>query len=103
MMKSHQHKGVDEIISVVMDSSPGAIKDPSDDDTTYAHLHNLGMELERREIFSSPLHLWFCCDHPQDFGPTDLMSTYSMCTRRIFGGIGHRTQAFRSGVRCSNH
>ncbi|GFW93894.1 hypothetical protein TNCV_4221741 [Trichonephila clavipes] len=37
------------------------------------------------------------------FGPTDLTSTYSMCTRRVFGGIGHRTHAFRSGVRCSNH
>ncbi|GFV32321.1 hypothetical protein TNCV_1676071 [Trichonephila clavipes] len=37
------------------------------------------------------------------FGPTDLTSTYSMCTRRVFGGIGHRTQAFRSGIRCSNH
>ncbi|GFT49447.1 uncharacterized protein TNCV_3366501 [Trichonephila clavipes] len=37
------------------------------------------------------------------FGPTDLTNTYSVCTRRIFGGIGHRTQAFRSGVRCSNH
>ncbi|GFV91117.1 hypothetical protein TNCV_896381 [Trichonephila clavipes] len=24
-------------------------------------------------------------------------------TRRVFDGIGHRTQAFRSGVRCSNH
>ncbi|GFW51762.1 hypothetical protein TNCV_1186941 [Trichonephila clavipes] len=37
------------------------------------------------------------------FGPTDLTSTYSLCTRRVFGGIGHRTQAFRSGVRCSKH
>ncbi|GFU46892.1 uncharacterized protein TNCV_640431 [Trichonephila clavipes] len=37
------------------------------------------------------------------FGPTALMSTYSMCTRRVFGGIGHRTQAFQSEVRCSNH
>ncbi|GFW85509.1 hypothetical protein TNCV_145541 [Trichonephila clavipes] len=37
------------------------------------------------------------------FGPTDLTSTYPVCTRRVFGGIGHRTQAFRSGVRCSNH
>ncbi|GFW63822.1 hypothetical protein TNCV_3744271 [Trichonephila clavipes] len=37
------------------------------------------------------------------FGPTDLTSTYSVCTRRVFGGIGHRTQAFRSAVRCSNH
>ncbi|GFX03678.1 uncharacterized protein TNCV_2112501 [Trichonephila clavipes] len=30
--------------------------------------------------------------------PTDLTSTYSLCTRREFGGIGHRTQALRSGV-----
>ncbi|GFX37295.1 uncharacterized protein TNCV_76391 [Trichonephila clavipes] len=30
------------------------------------------------------------------FGPTDLTNTYSVCTRRVFGGIGHRTQAFRS-------
>ncbi|GFV51938.1 hypothetical protein TNCV_1322911 [Trichonephila clavipes] len=37
------------------------------------------------------------------FGPTDLTSTHSVCTRRVFGGIGHRIQAFRSGVRCSNH
>ncbi|GFV72195.1 uncharacterized protein TNCV_995671, partial [Trichonephila clavipes] len=37
------------------------------------------------------------------FGLTDLSSTCSVCTRRVFGGIGHRTQAFRSGVRCSNH
>ncbi|GFV47482.1 uncharacterized protein TNCV_885541 [Trichonephila clavipes] len=37
------------------------------------------------------------------FGPTDLTSTSSVCTRRVFGGIRHRTQAYRSGVRCSNH
>ncbi|GFX50760.1 hypothetical protein TNCV_2723441 [Trichonephila clavipes] len=37
------------------------------------------------------------------FGPSDLTSTYSVCTRRVFGGIGHQTHAFRSGVRCSNH
>ncbi|GFT02418.1 hypothetical protein TNCV_4625411 [Trichonephila clavipes] len=37
------------------------------------------------------------------FRPTDLTSTYSVCTRRVFGSIGHRTQAFRFGVRCSNH
>ncbi|GFU99882.1 uncharacterized protein TNCV_1257311 [Trichonephila clavipes] len=36
------------------------------------------------------------------FGPTDLTSTYSVCTRRVFGGIRHRALAFRSGVRCSN-
>ncbi|GFV66811.1 uncharacterized protein TNCV_1780281 [Trichonephila clavipes] len=28
------------------------------------------------------------------FGPTDLKSTYLVCSRRVFGGIGHRTQAF---------
>ncbi|GFX05494.1 uncharacterized protein TNCV_1008161 [Trichonephila clavipes] len=32
------------------------------------------------------------------FGPTDLTSTYSVYTRRVFGGVGHRTQAFRSEV-----
>ncbi|GFU12696.1 hypothetical protein TNCV_2585501 [Trichonephila clavipes] len=32
------------------------------------------------------------------FGHTDLTSTYSVCTRWVFGGNGHRTQAFRSGV-----
>ncbi|GFV32790.1 uncharacterized protein TNCV_3312711 [Trichonephila clavipes] len=32
------------------------------------------------------------------FGSTDLMSTYSVRNRRVFGGNGHRTQAFRSGV-----
>ncbi|GFS94370.1 uncharacterized protein TNCV_2014061 [Trichonephila clavipes] len=37
------------------------------------------------------------------FGPNDLTSTYSLCAWRVFGGIGHRTQAFRSGIRCSNH
>ncbi|GFV36586.1 hypothetical protein TNCV_2261051 [Trichonephila clavipes] len=36
------------------------------------------------------------------FGHTDLTSTSSVCTGRVFGGIGHRTQAFRTGVRCSN-
>ncbi|GFW12845.1 transposable element Tcb2 transposase [Trichonephila clavipes] len=32
------------------------------------------------------------------FGPTDLASTYSVCTRRIFVGIGHLTQTSRSGA-----
>ncbi|GFV23509.1 hypothetical protein TNCV_4782201 [Trichonephila clavipes] len=35
------------------------------------------------------------------FGPTDLTNTYSVCTRRVFGDIGHRIQAFRPGVRRS--
>ncbi|GFX18911.1 hypothetical protein TNCV_322161 [Trichonephila clavipes] len=37
------------------------------------------------------------------FGPIDLTSTDSVCTRKVFGGIGHRTQAFRSRVRYPNH
>ncbi|GFW72865.1 hypothetical protein TNCV_1267081 [Trichonephila clavipes] len=32
------------------------------------------------------------------FRPADLTNTYSVCTRKVFGGIGHRTQALRSGV-----
>ncbi|GFV73229.1 hypothetical protein TNCV_4197141 [Trichonephila clavipes] len=39
----------------------------------------------------------------ETFGSSDLMSTYSVCSRRVLEGIGHPTQAFRSGVRCSNH
>ncbi|GFU91830.1 uncharacterized protein TNCV_3192171 [Trichonephila clavipes] len=30
------------------------------------------------------------------FGPTNLTRANSVCTRRIFGGIGHRTRALRS-------
>ncbi|GFW94374.1 hypothetical protein TNCV_1433091 [Trichonephila clavipes] len=26
------------------------------------------------------------------FGPPDLTSTYSVCTRRVFGGVGHQTR-----------
>ncbi|GFV59823.1 hypothetical protein TNCV_4739511 [Trichonephila clavipes] len=37
------------------------------------------------------------------FRLTDLTSMYSVCTRRVFSGIRHRTQVNRSGVRCSNH
>ncbi|GFY08709.1 hypothetical protein TNCV_5006221 [Trichonephila clavipes] len=50
-----------------------------DGDTTYLHLHNFCMELKEREIFYSPLRL---CLSPQDFGPTDLTSTYTVRTRR---------------------
>ncbi|GFV67725.1 uncharacterized protein TNCV_4624051 [Trichonephila clavipes] len=39
----------------------------------------------------------------QTFGSTYLASTYSLCTRRVFGGIRHRNLVFRSGVRCSSH
>ncbi|GFX53117.1 uncharacterized protein TNCV_361121 [Trichonephila clavipes] len=32
------------------------------------------------------------------FGPIDLTNTYYVCTWTVFGGIGHRTQAFRYGL-----
>ncbi|GFS98576.1 hypothetical protein TNCV_2987081 [Trichonephila clavipes] len=41
-------------------------------------------------------------DH-KTFGLTDLTSTYSKCTRRGFGGIGHQIQAVWLGIQCSNH
>ncbi|GFX40817.1 hypothetical protein TNCV_3760411 [Trichonephila clavipes] len=68
--------------------------------TTYPHIHNFAMGLDGWDIFSSP------CTRDsahKTFGPTDLTSTFSVSTRKVFGGIGHRTQAFRSGVRCPNH
>ncbi|GFW71393.1 hypothetical protein TNCV_538111 [Trichonephila clavipes] len=34
---------------------------------------------------------------------SDPLSTFSARTRRLFGGIGDRSQTFRSGVQCSNH
>ncbi|GFU75058.1 hypothetical protein TNCV_3753091 [Trichonephila clavipes] len=37
------------------------------------------------------------------FGPTDLSSSFSVCTRRIFGSIEHRTQVLRSRVQYSHH
>ncbi|GFT37263.1 uncharacterized protein TNCV_1127041 [Trichonephila clavipes] len=39
----------------------------------------------------------------KNFRPLDSTSTDSACTRRLFGGIRHRIQAFRSRVQCSNH
>ncbi|GFW46048.1 uncharacterized protein TNCV_3276651 [Trichonephila clavipes] len=53
-------------------------------------------------ILQSPALVVSAATANKTFGPTDLTSTYSVCTRRVFGGIEHRTQAFRSGVRCSN-
>ncbi|GFX80241.1 hypothetical protein TNCV_2642571 [Trichonephila clavipes] len=55
-------------------------------------------------VTSSPFTRGFCCGHPQDFQThCVLTSTYSVCTLRVFGGIGHRTQTLRFGGRCSNH
>ncbi|GFS90672.1 hypothetical protein TNCV_3770991 [Trichonephila clavipes] len=97
----HRGKGLEVCLSLALSTRKVTVRFSSakfpektiDGETTYLHLHNFCIELKGREIFFSP----------QDFGPTDLTSTYSVCTRRVFGGIGHRTHAFRSGVRCSNH
>ncbi|GFW22199.1 hypothetical protein TNCV_1429531 [Trichonephila clavipes] len=55
-----------------------------DGDTIYLHLHNLGMELKWREIFSSSTR----DSANKTFEPTDLTSTYSVCTRWVFDGTG---------------
>ncbi|GFY25341.1 hypothetical protein TNCV_2484611 [Trichonephila clavipes] len=57
---------------------------------------NFAMELEGRKIYS-PIPCTRDSAH-KTFGPTDLTNTHSVRTRREFGGIGHRTQAFRSGI-----
>ncbi|GFU25999.1 hypothetical protein TNCV_5104871 [Trichonephila clavipes] len=68
-----------------------------DGDTTYLHLHNSGMELEKgKYIFQPTAHVVSAETAPNTFESTDLNRTYSMSTRRVFGGIGHRTQALRS-------
>ncbi|GFX19109.1 hypothetical protein TNCV_3012531 [Trichonephila clavipes] len=54
-------------------------------------------------ILQSPATMVSAATTHKFFEPLDLMSTYSVCTRKVFGGIGHQTQVFRSGVRCSNH
>ncbi|GFT50618.1 hypothetical protein TNCV_552031 [Trichonephila clavipes] len=66
-------------------SSENFLEGTIDGATTYLHLQNLGMELKAGK--SSPLYSLFS---PQDFGLTDLTSTYSVCTRRVFGGIERR-------------
>ncbi|GFX09910.1 hypothetical protein TNCV_3565881 [Trichonephila clavipes] len=47
-------------------------------------------------IFQSPAVMISAVTALETFGPTDLMSAYSTCTRRVFGDIEHRAQAFRS-------
>ncbi|GFW96891.1 hypothetical protein TNCV_2160261 [Trichonephila clavipes] len=54
-------------------------------------------------ILQSPALVVSAATADKTFGPTYLTSTYSVCTRKVFGGIGYRIQVFRSGVRCSNH
>ncbi|GFW82988.1 hypothetical protein TNCV_4604151 [Trichonephila clavipes] len=60
------------------------------------------MELEGGNILQLPALVGSAVTSHKTFGPTDLTSTYSVSTRRVFGGIGHRTHSFWSGVRCSN-
>ncbi|GFV55498.1 uncharacterized protein TNCV_3776841 [Trichonephila clavipes] len=52
-------------------------------------------------ILQSPAPVVSAVSAHKTFGPTDIKSTFPGCTWRVFSGIGHRTQAFRSGVQCS--
>ncbi|GFX48636.1 uncharacterized protein TNCV_585331 [Trichonephila clavipes] len=54
-------------------------------------------------IFQYPTPVVSVATAHKSFGSTDLTSTYSVCTRRVFGGIRHRTQALLSEIRCFNH
>ncbi|GFX52244.1 uncharacterized protein TNCV_4801011 [Trichonephila clavipes] len=62
--------------------------------------HGTGGEVN---ILQPPALVVLAATAHKTFVPTDLMSMYSVCTRRIFGGIGHQTQSFQSRVRCLNH
>ncbi|GFW80188.1 hypothetical protein TNCV_460961 [Trichonephila clavipes] len=54
------------------------------------------------ENILQPLYSWFPLQPPtRILDPSDLTSTYSVCTRRVFGAIGYRTQALWLGVQCS--
>ncbi|GFY15287.1 retrovirus-related Pol polyprotein from transposon TNT 1-94 [Trichonephila clavipes] len=102
-LEIHRGKGLEVRLSLALSTIQVTVRFNSakfpkgtiDGDTTYLNLHNFCMELKGREIISSP-----CARDSahKTLGPTDLTSTYSVCTRRVFGGIGHRTQALRSGV-----
>ncbi|GFU43139.1 hypothetical protein TNCV_4289781 [Trichonephila clavipes] len=56
-----------------------------DGDETDLHLHNLGMKLKGGYL---PFPSTSDSSH-KTFGPTDLASTYSVCTWNIFVSIGH--------------
>ncbi|GFX44182.1 hypothetical protein TNCV_4119781 [Trichonephila clavipes] len=68
-------------------------------DTTNFHLHNLGLDWGGGK--HSPAPSVFAATTHKTLRPTDLTSTCSVCTRKIFGCIGHRTHALQSGVRFS--
>ncbi|GFU82982.1 hypothetical protein TNCV_935851 [Trichonephila clavipes] len=97
----HHGKGLEVRLSLALSTVQVTVRFSSakfpegtiESDTTY--LYNYCMELNGREIFSS---LWARDSAHKTFGPTDLTSRYSVCTRRVIGDIGHRTPAFRYGV-----
>ncbi|GFY24386.1 hypothetical protein TNCV_1014341 [Trichonephila clavipes] len=61
------------------------VGEPEYSDTTYLHLHNLGMSgLCTRDSAH------------KTFGPTDLTVRYSVCIRRVFGGIEPRPSGLES-------
>ncbi|GFU82139.1 hypothetical protein TNCV_4465901 [Trichonephila clavipes] len=79
-------------------------------DTRYRWQHNLSLPQQFRhetglegDIFQSLAPVVYAETTHKTFGLTDLKSTYSVCTRRVFGGFGHPTQIPRPGVQCSNH
>ncbi|GFT78422.1 hypothetical protein TNCV_981991 [Trichonephila clavipes] len=57
-----------------------------------------GME---ENILQHPAPVVYASNTHKIFRPTDLTCTYSVCSREVLGGIGHR-QTLRSEVRCSS-
>ncbi|GFW44643.1 hypothetical protein TNCV_4481881 [Trichonephila clavipes] len=53
-----------------------------------SELHETGGE---GNILQPPTPVVSAAIAHKTFGPADLTRTYSMCTRRVFGGFGHRT------------
>ncbi|GFW91405.1 uncharacterized protein TNCV_3375711 [Trichonephila clavipes] len=49
--------------------------------------HGTGWE---RNILQPPAIVVSAVTAHKTFGPSDLTSTYSVCSRRVFGGIGHQ-------------
>ncbi|GFX26248.1 hypothetical protein TNCV_948481 [Trichonephila clavipes] len=90
----HCDKGLEERLSLTLSTIQVTVRIQSvklpegvtDGDTTYLHLHNLGREQKGRNYPPMP------CNRDsahKSFGPTDLTSTYFVCTRRVFGEDGH--------------
>ncbi|GFU68645.1 hypothetical protein TNCV_4982511 [Trichonephila clavipes] len=86
------------------DSTNSLFEIPRRDDRWRHHLYTLPQFRLGTEGEGNTLQ--FLCTRDsahKTFGPTDLINTYFVCTRRVFGDIRHRAQAFRSEVQCSNH